>query len=180
MAQDLLDLYDQASTWTTQKVAGATEQLDTGTPCDEWDVRTLLDHMLETQRYFAASARGEEASPPAKDPPATLTDDPVADFEQARSDVQRAFSEPGVVDKTGPALGVAFSDILLHGWDVARATQQDATMPEGLPEAAYDLIHGKFTDEQRAGLFKPEVTVPDDASPQARLLAYTGRQPDTD
>jgi hypothetical protein len=50
-------------------------------------------------------------------------------------------------------------------------------MPDGLAEAAYGLIHGKFTDEQRKGLFKPEVKVPDDASPQDRLLAYTGRDP---
>ena len=53
----------------------------------------------------------------------------------------------------------------------------DVAMPQGTPEAAYQLIHGKFTDEQRAGMFKPEVPVGDDASPQDRLLAYTGRDP---
>jgi hypothetical protein len=50
-------------------------------------------------------------------------------------------------------------------------------MPDGLAEAAYELIHGKFTDEQRVGVFKPEKVIADDASPQARLLAYTGRDP---
>jgi hypothetical protein len=49
-------------------------------------------------------------------------------------------------------------------------------MPEGLPDAAYELIHGRFTDDQRKGIFKPEVTVPADASPQEKLLAYTGRR----
>ena len=55
-------------------------------------------------------------------------------------------------------LGIAFADQLLHGWDLAVATGQDATMPEGLPAMAYGMIHGRFTDEQRTGVFKPEVT----------------------
>ena len=177
MGHDLLDLYETASTWTTSKVARAADDLDRPTPCDDWDVRTLLNHMLDTQRYFAASARGEEASPPGPNPPELLGDDPRADFERARDDTIRAFSEPGVIEKTGPSLGIAFSDQLLHGWDLATATGQDTEMPAGLPEAAYEMIHGAFTEEQRVGVFKPEVDVPADASAQDRLLAYTGRRP---
>jgi uncharacterized protein (TIGR03086 family) len=106
---------------------------------------------------------------------AALGEDPVAHFEQARADTLRTFGEAGVVDKTGHSLGIAFSDQLLHGWDLARATGQDESMPAGLPETAYEIIHGRFTDEQRKGIFKPEVTVSSDASPQEKLLAYTGR-----
>ena len=177
MDQDPLDLYERASAWTSSKVAGATESLDAPTPNDQWDVRTLLNHMLETQRYFVGAARGEDISPPAPNPPELLGDDPLADFEQARSDVLSTYGEPGVIEKTGPSLGIAFSDQLLHGWDLAKATGQDATMPEGLPEAAYDMIHGRFTDDQRKGVFKPEIEVPPDAPPQDKLLAYTGRKP---
>ena len=50
-------------------------------------------------------------------------------------------------------------------------------MPEDLPAAAYEMIHGRFTDEQRKGVFKPEVRVPADAPAQAKLLGYTGRIP---
>ena len=82
-----------------------------------------------------------------------------------------------MIEKTGPSLGIAFSDQLLHGWDLATATAQDATMPAGLPEAAFEMIHGRFTDDQRQGVFKPEVAVPEGASAQDRLLAYTGRDP---
>jgi uncharacterized protein (TIGR03086 family) len=177
MEPDLLDLYDRASLWATEKVSGATEKLDAKTPCDDWDVRTLLNHILETQRYFLSSARGEDATPPSPTPPATLSDDPVADFEAVRRDMLGAYAEPEAIDKTGPALGVAFSDLLVHSWDVARATGQDETMPDGLAAAAYEMVHGRFTDEQRKGIFKPEVPIGDDASPQDRLLAYTGRDP---
>ena len=177
MAKDLLELYESASAWTLSKVAGAQDKLDHPTPCDDWDVRTLLNHMLDTQRYFVASARGEEASLPNPNPPALLGADPLAAFERARDETIRVFGEPGVIEKTGPSLGIASSDQLLHGWDLAKATEQDTEMPAGLPEIAFDLVHGAFTEEQRKGIFKPEIAVPADASVQDRFLAYTGRQP---
>ena len=177
---DLMKLYEQASDWTVGKIKTAAEKVDATdkTPCDEWSLRQLLDHMLETQRYFISSGKGEDAKPPSSGtPPQVLSKDPVADFEQARADIMRTYADPDVVEKTGPALGIAFSDMLLHGWDVARATGQDATMPKGLAEAAYEMVHGKLTDEQRKGVFKPEVKVEAKATPQERLLAYTGRNP---
>ena len=175
---DFLHLYDRASEWTISKVKGATTRMDHKTLCDDWDVEDLLNHMLDTQRYFAGSARGEEVSPPSPTPPALLDDaDPVATFERSRSETLRAYSRPGVIEKTGPALGIAFADQLLHGWDLAKATGQDATMPDGLPDAAYRTIHGRFSADQRKGVFKPEVKVPANASSQDRLLAYAGRDP---
>ena len=177
MEQDFLDLYGRASAWTASKVTGATDKLSGPTPCDGWDVATLMNHMLDTQRYFLGAARGEDASPPAPNPPELIGDDPVADFEGGRAELLSAYRASGVIERTGPSLGIAFSDQLLHGWDLATATAQDATMPEGLPEAAFDMIYGRFTDDQRKGVFKPEVTVASNASAQDRLLAYTGRDP---
>jgi uncharacterized protein (TIGR03086 family) len=177
MTTDLLDLYGRASEWTLSKVAGATEKLKLPTPCDEWDVRSLMNHMLDTQHYFVGTARGEDVSLPSPNPPELLGGDPLADFTQARDETLRTFGEDGVIEKTGPSLGIAFCDQLLHGWDLARATAQDATMPAGLPEAAYQMLHGRLTDEQRKGAFKPEVMVGPDASTQDKLLAYTGRIP---
>jgi uncharacterized protein (TIGR03086 family) len=175
MTTDLLELYGRASEWTLGKVPQAAGQLEAETPCDDWVVRDLMSHMLETGRYFVASAQGREASPPSPTPTTPLGNDPFADFEHARADMLRVFGEPGVIGKTGPSLGIAMSDQLLHGWDLARATGQDETMPDGLPEAAFEMIQGRFTDEQRKGIFKPEVVVAADASSQERLLAYTGR-----
>lgn len=173
---DLLDMYRRASEWTTEKVSGATD-LSAETPCEGWQLRTLLDHMLETQRYFASAARGEDASPPGPTPPSLLSENPAADFARARQEVIEAFSAEGVLDKTGPLLGIAFADQLLHGWDVARATGQDDAMPADLPQPAYDHIHGRFSDEQRKGVFGPEIHLEGEATPQERLLAYTGREP---
>ncbi len=177
MELDLLDLYGGTSEWTLSKMAGAVSKLGAGTPCDDWDVRMLINHMIDTQNYFARAARGEDASPPSPGPPELVNDDPVGAFERARADTMRVFGEPGVLEKTGPAVGIAFSDQLLHGWDLAKATGQDTVMPDGLADAAYGVIHGRFTDEQRKGVFKPEIPVGPSASAQERLLAYTGRDP---
>ena len=179
MDMDLLDLYRQSSDWAGEKVAAASENLDAATPCDDWDVRTLMNHMLETQQYFVRSGRGEDASPPSPTPPDLLSGDPMADFEAVQSEMLKTFVDPEVIERLPvSALGIAFSDQLLHGWDLAQAAGQDATMPGGLPEAAYSLIHGRFTEDERKGVFKPEIAVPSTATPQDRLLAYTGREPD--
>ena len=174
---DLLELYGRASEWALDKVAGTEGKLDGATPCEEWTVRELLNHMLATQQYFVGAAQGKDVSPPGPNPPELLGDDPLADFARARSETLSVYGEEGVVDRTGPALGIAFSDQLLHGWDVATATGQDASMPEDLAVAAYEMIHGRFTDEQRKGVFGPELPAPADASPQQKLLAYSGRNP---
>ena len=177
MNSDVLDLYGRASAWTVDVVTAAAAKPAAATPCDEWDVRTLMNHMLETQRYFVGAAQGKDVSPPGPTPPTLLSDDPAADFSRARDEMIATFRQPEVMEKAGPSLGIAFADQLLHGWDLAMATGQDSTMPDGLPEAAYAAIHGRFTDEQRQGVFKPEIEVGPDASAQERLLAYTGRNP---
>jgi uncharacterized protein (TIGR03086 family) len=178
MNNDLLDLYSSASEWTLEKVKGAADRLDSETPCDEWHVRELMNHMLETQRYFVGSARGESVSPPSETPPTNLlSDDPVKDFKRAREEAINTFGDKDVLEKSGPMLGIAFADQLLHGWDIAEATGQDTTMPQTLADAAYHMIHGRLTPEQRKRSFKPEVQISAKAPAQDKLLAYSGRHP---
>jgi uncharacterized protein (TIGR03086 family) len=174
---ELLDHYRTASEWTLSKIARVGDRLDASTPCDDWDVQTLLNHMLESQQYFVRSARGEEASISPDPPDGLIGDDAASAYERGREATIETFSEEGVIERTGPSLGILVSDTLLHGWDVAQATDQDTTMPAGLAQAAYDVVHGAFTDDQRTGVFKPEIDVPEDASAQEKLLAYTGRRP---
>jgi uncharacterized protein (TIGR03086 family) len=174
---DLLDLFERGSGWAASKVRGATQQLDQSTGCEDWNVRALLDHMVDALRYFNATARGEEASLPDPSPPPAVGDDPVSVYEAARQETLDAYGEPGVVDKTGPLLGIAFVDQLVHGWDLAKATGQDANIPDDLAQAAFSMIDGQLTDDRRGNGFKPAVEVGADASIQERLVAYTGRQP---
>jgi uncharacterized protein (TIGR03086 family) len=135
--------------------------------------------MVETQRYFTQAAKGEEAAPPSKMPPDLVNDDAASQLESGSAELIGAFGESGVIERTGPMLGIAFADQLVHGWDIAKVTDQDATMPSGLAEAALEVIDGRLTEENRKGAFKPAITVPSTASAQERLLAYTGRHPGT-
>jgi uncharacterized protein (TIGR03086 family) len=175
--ENFLELYRRSSDWAASKVTGAASRLEAATPCDEWNVRTLMNHVVETQNYFSHVAAGEKASPPSPTPPELVGDDPVGSFERAREGVLDAYEKPGIIETSGPTLGIASSDLLLHAWDLAKATGQDTAMPEGLADSAYGIIHGRFSEEQRMGVFKPEIEVAPDASGQERLLAYTGRDP---
>jgi uncharacterized protein (TIGR03086 family) len=174
---DLLDLFERGTAWTASKIPAAARNLDASTPCDEWNVRALINHMLQAQQLFTGAARGEPAAPPSGAPLQLMGDDPVAQYEKARQTTLQAYREPGAIEKTGPTLGIAFVEQLVHGWDLAKATGQDATMPDDLAQAAFEMIDGRMTDEQRGRFFKPAVPVPRDARAQDKLLGYGGRQP---
>ncbi len=62
MEFDLLDLYGRASDWTGTKVRGAVSDLDAPTVCDGWEVRSLMNHMLDTQRFFVGTAKGDDVA----------------------------------------------------------------------------------------------------------------------
>jgi uncharacterized protein (TIGR03086 family) len=174
---DPIDLFDRGTEWTARKIPAAVDKLDAPTPCDEWDVRALLNHLLSSQKYFADAPDDESAKPPQGNPPALLGDDAVKQYAEAREKTLGVYREPGVLEKTGPSLGIAFVDQLVHGWDLAQATGQDATMPEDLAQAALAMVDGRMPDGQRGTFFKPAVPVAEDAPAQDKLLGYGGRQP---
>ncbi|HYZ91019.1 MAG TPA: TIGR03086 family metal-binding protein [Actinomycetota bacterium] len=173
---DLLDLFERGSAWTSEKVAGAKDNLEAQTPCKSWKVRDVVNHLIQGNEFFQASARGEQA--PLDDPPPDVIGDGPSDiYDRARKATTAVFSGEGVIDKTGPKLGIAFVDQLVHGWDIAEATGQDTMMPDDLAQAAFGMVDGRLTDEQRGKFFGPEVKVPETASAQEKLLGYVGRTP---
>ena len=186
---DLIESYERATAWTATKVAGAAADLDAPTPCSEWTVRRLLDHLLAAQAVFASSPTDGTIAPPPTPPPELVGDDPVAQYEQARQATLAAYSEPGVLDRmlagfgsqvpASVVLGIAFCDNLIHGWDLARATGQDETMPPELAALGRELLEGRIDEGARGpgGGFGPVVEVAPDARDQDKLLAYCGRTP---
>jgi uncharacterized protein (TIGR03086 family) len=121
---DMIDLLDRATAWTATMVAGARSHLDAATPCDEWSVRRLIDHLLAAQQMFAAGASGGTIAPPTGPPPELVGDDPPAQYERARKATIDAYAEPSVlagsVKGAGgdvPAMqvvGIAFCDQLMR------------------------------------------------------------------
>jgi uncharacterized protein (TIGR03086 family) len=175
---DLLDLYDRSSAWVATKVAGAKDKLDSPTACEDWNARDLINHLLDCANYFAATGQGKKVDPPSNDElPELLNGDPVKAFEEGRRAVLETYRDPKALEEKGFTLGIAVADSLIHGWDLAKGTGQDTNMPPDLAEAAFQMLDGNLTDENRGAGFKAEVEVPDDSSPQDKLLAYTGRNP---
>jgi uncharacterized protein (TIGR03086 family) len=179
---DPLELYEQASDWTKSKIEGAKGNLDAQTACDEWSARDLINHLLWGKDAFVGATEGKPPSGPpgAGKPPEVLGDgDPVDAFEDVRQAILTAYRKEGVLENPQAQMmaGIAFVDTLTHGWDLAKGTGQDATMPPGLADAAMAAMGGRLTPESRGDAFKPEVEVASDASAQDKLIAYMGRQP---
>lgn len=191
MTLGVLDLLEGACEWTGTKIAGTKpEQWTLPTPCDDWDVRLLLDHIIVSGDLFAIVARGEFVSFEAWQRPAMFTDDPLGAYEATKRDLLESFRRPGVLERAllstvGRAPGADQATRIAvghmaHGWDLAKATGQDTTMPPELAETALERITGMIPDAARApsGMgYKPVVPTDADATAQDKLIAYLGRQP---
>jgi uncharacterized protein (TIGR03086 family) len=156
------------------------DQLDLATPCSEWAVRDLLDHLGGGAEYLQAAIEGREPVPPAD-----------VSAEQYRRGVDRvlaALAEPGALERmcqspldfewtVRDAVAGTFMDVLIHTWDLARATGQDDTLDPTLVDACTSMFLPDMPLLGRAaGIIGPAVEVGPNASPQDQLLAAMGRQ----
>ncbi len=185
---DVVTLHSRAAAAAQRVVDNVqTEDLSQPTPCSEWDVQTVLQHVIDTNQ---AAAR-QEASPADPTPVAPQHDaNVVADFAAATRAASVAFSAPGAMEQPftmpwgetkGEALDqVLAMDLMIHAWDVAKATGQSTDLldPE-LCQATLELGRTMMTDAHRTpeSGFGPEVSVPDDAPICDRMAAFFGRQP---
>lgn len=185
----LLDLYRNSVKSFADKVAKVRpDQWDNPTPCAEWDVRDLVNHLVYEEKWsvplFAGSTIAEVGDRFEGD---LLGDDPAAAAAEASEDAQAAVSAPDALDRTvhlsfgeAPAeeyIRQLFADHLVHGWDLAVATGQDRRMD---PESVRECLKWFRSSEggyRSAGLIADRVPVGPDAGDQERLIAGFGRDP---
>jgi len=181
---DLLEPLGRSFDYAAATLAGVRpDQLDAPTPCPEWDLRTLVGHLLGVVANMGHGARNE----PVEDRgDASLEADlagqfrPVADATLAAWSGRRADEMVDVGGGPMPvpiALTINLLDTTVHAWDVARASGQDAAVPEDLAATVLTVAEGFVTDEIRPGRFGPPIVLEGDASPSDRLVAFLGRQP---
>ena len=72
--------------------------------------------------------------------------------------------------------GHRFLDVLIHGWDLAKATGQDTTLPADLVEACFEVVEPQRELLAASGMFGSDVEVPGGADRQTQLLAELGRK----
>jgi uncharacterized protein (TIGR03086 family) len=164
------------------------EQHSARTPCPEFDARALMNHMVGANYFFASVAEGQRLEDDGSGSPDLLGDDAAAAHHASATQLVSMLRRPGVLDRTfdfgfaqipgQAALGLMVMETTIHGWDLAKATGQDATIDPALAEM---LIAGaKALDSVRNEQGNPfgfVVDVPDSAPPGDRLIALSGRQP---
>ena len=161
------------------------DQYTNPTPCEHWDVHTLLNHMISTHHMFAALVRDEIPMEPLDE----IGDDPGPVYTEAITSSLAAFKLPGAMEKVLPlpmgptpgamALGMLIMDNVVHGWDLSKGTGQPTGIDEGIAAGYLEqLSQMAFPRHPEPGApFGPEVAVPAGASNAERLLGFLGRRP---
>lgn len=181
-------MFERAVEATGRIVAGTSkEDMESSTPCTEWNVRDVLNHLIGGYESVAAAAGAEVQSSAATD---YTAGDHVAAYEGATSKAVAAFAAPGALEKTYKMgwgdtpgevlLGLMLADTVVHGWDLAKGTGQDTGIAPELAEAIYGVTSSMLQPQgsfPRGPAFAEPVEVPDDAPIQDKMLAYLGRQP---
>ena len=186
---DLVELHRRSLAEFTDRVrqVGA-EQWSAATPCTDWDVRALVNHVVGEDRWtapmFAGATIAEVGNRFDGD---LLGADPAGSTTEATKEAEAAVAEPGALDRTvhlsfgdTPAeeyVCQLFADHLVHAWDLAVAIGADPRLDAEAVRECAAWFAGREDLYRRAGAIGPAVAVPDTAGPQERLLAAFGRDP---
>lgn len=187
-----LDLHPAADRVARLLAAVPDDALSGPTPCTGMALEGLLDHVGGFARAFTAAAKkdfGELTSTPPEpgtpDLEAGWRERMAADLSRmadawASPDAWDGMTQAGGVDLPGEVAGlVALDELVIHGWDIARATGQpfdcDEVELQAIEGTVQQLRNG--SDGEIPGLFGSVVPVPDGAPLLDRVLGLTGRDP---
>jgi uncharacterized protein (TIGR03086 family) len=182
------ELYVRAMEATRATVAAVgADQWDASTPCSEWNVRQVANHIIGENLWAAELYQGRTIADVGSRLDGDLTGtDPSAAYTGSVAAASQAVSTPGAMetvchlsfgDYSGSDYAAQlFMDTLIHGWDIARATGQGARLEPDLVSACMPIAEYMTGQFRSAGVFGENLPVPADADPQTRLLALVGRQ----
>jgi len=169
------------------------EQLTAPTPCPDYTVGDLLEHVHGLALAFTMAARKEQLPGGDQAPEGNasrLPDEWRTAIASRLDDLAAAWRDESAWEGTATVAGVtmpgpdmaavATDEVVVHGWDLARATDQRLEVDETSLAVASGFVAAMSGPEQaeaRAGIFGPVVPVPDDASPLDRIVGGTGRDP---
>lgn len=175
---------------TRQVVAGiADDQWPLPTPCADWTVAELTAHLISGNRMFAAIMRGGQLAQfpaSARAGGAVIDGDRLAAYDQAAGQLLAAFGSAGALDRvvtvpfgTVPAavaLQLRITEVLVHGWDLARATGQRIEVPDSLAELELAFSRRALAEvpPDRSPFGPPQPARPG-ASPLEQLAGLLGR-----
>lgn len=175
---------------TARVVAAAskTATLDQQTPCPDWDLRTLLNHTILWTSYSAERrAYGESVAEDLMSKDFTAEPGYAEAYQAQVARAVDAWSRPeawegdrGVMGSATPAADIGamlIMEMVLHGWDIAKATGQDYHCDDDLAQALLDTVQAQGDMFRQYQGFAAIVPVPGDASTFDRALSLSGRDP---
>jgi uncharacterized protein (TIGR03086 family) len=178
-----LSRFDRAAVVAEEVISGIkADQLDDPTPCTEWSVRQVINHLVGGGVFFVSSMTG---GPPIDRAADYLGKDPLAAFRDSVSRLREAFLREGSSDRivTMPfgevpvamLVEMRTTEMLLHGWDVAKATGQSTDLDPELADSRIESFRLMRANRRGRGVFNDEQPAPDDATAADRLAAAAGR-----
>ncbi|MFD6494698.1 TIGR03086 family metal-binding protein [Streptomyces sp. NPDC060188] len=165
--------------------------LDGATPCPDYAVHHLLGHLTGLSVAFRDAARKDLGASTDTAPDSALPDigpDWREALPKALDELADAWRDPaawtgttraGGVTLPGPvAAAVVADELVVHGWDLARATGREYVPDEAALQAAHTFLAAVAEDPTGGGgIFGPVVPVPDGAPFLDRVIGLSGRDP---
>jgi len=164
------------------------DQLSAATPCTEWDLRALLNHLILWTAY-SAERRARNESVPEEMMNRDFVAEPgyAAGYAAQLDKAVAAWSDPAawqrdlnVMGSPTPAADVAallIAEMVLHGWDAAKASGQDYVCRDDVAAVVHEATAANAELFRQYQGFADRVPVPDSASVLDRALALSGRDP---
>ncbi|NEB01401.1 TIGR03086 family metal-binding protein [Streptomyces sp. SID13726] len=190
MTAPTLDLGPQARVIARLAEGVTDERLAGATPCPELAVHHLLGHLLHLAAAFRDAGRkdlGATTDTPPTDAVPDIGPGWREELPKVLDELAEAWRDPaawtgmtraGGVDLPGEiAAAVAVDELVVHGWDLARATGQPYEPDPAALQASHDFLQASADDPSRDAIFGPIVRVPADASLLDRALGLSGRDP---
>ncbi|MFJ1970519.1 TIGR03086 family metal-binding protein [Streptomyces sp. NPDC087903] len=191
MTDNTFDLGPQALIVARLADGVGEERLADGTPCPDYAVRNLLGHLAGLSVAFRDAARKDLGVSTGTAPGAFVPDIASGwreELSKALDELADAWRDPaawtgmtraGGVDLPGAvAAAVVADELVVHGWDLARATGQAYDPDPAALRAAYGFLHAAAEDPTGGGgIFGPVVPVRADAPLLDRALGLSGRNP---
>lgn len=194
---DPIAVFEQAARCVQSIMSGIRQaQADDATPCTEWNVRQVMNHIIGGAEVLAGSLEGNipqgvgGVSPNSSYSGETDVSRLAQAYAGETARAAAAARRPGAMNASTPGgmmtahqfLVAMATDHIIHGWDLARATGQDDTLDADVVQVAYGMMtspEGSMFVEmgRQMGFVGPAVGVSDDASIQDKLLAHMGRRP---
>jgi uncharacterized protein (TIGR03086 family) len=186
---DTMESYRRAQDgFDTVLAAVRPEQWDAPSACADWTVRDVAGHVIWGQQQMRAWATGEdykqtEGAPGSPHPAEMAGEDPVTTWRAARH-ASLATLTPEALGTTTSITGIGevplaavvtllITDHVAHTWDIGHALGMDMRLDSALVAVAFDWARANLV--RRPGFFGPELTPPENADEQTRMLAYLGR-----